>query len=210
MRRLCAILLVLALLPRLLGQTQEPSKPADPKVETIVLIRHGEKPLLGLGQISCQGLNRALALSGVLTSKFGRPDLIYAPDPTGKVDDPAGTFDYLRPLATIEPTAIRLGIPVNCDYRYDHVKDLEDELLNPRHAGQVIFIAWEHHYLNQMVKDLLQSKGGDPNQVPEWPGSEYDRIYVLRISAGNDAITFAQDHENLNHLSDDCPGFSKQ
>ena len=206
MRTLCTIWLVLVLLPRLPGQTQEPSKPADPKVETIILIRHGEKPVLGLGQITCQGLNRALALPPVLISKFGKPDVIYAPDPTGKVHDPAGTFDYLRPLATIEPTAIRLGMPVNCDYRYDQIKDLESELVSPTHAGQVIFIAWEHHTLNQMVKDLLQLKGGDPKQVPDWPGGEYDRIYILRIPAGNGPIVFAQDQENLNNLSDNCPG----
>jgi hypothetical protein len=206
MRTLCAISLVLALLPRLLGQTQEPSKAADSKVETIIFIRHGEKPPSGLGQITCQGLNRALALPGVLISKFGKPDVIYAPDPTGKVHDPAGTFDYLRPLATIEPTAIRLGMPVNCDYRYDRIKDLESELVSPAHAGQVIFIAWEHHNLNQMVKDLLQLKGGDPKQVPDWPGGEYDRIYILRIPAANGPIVFAQDHENLNNLSDNCPG----
>ena len=105
MRTLCAISLVLALVPRLSGQTQQAAKATDAKVETIIFIRHAEKPLAGLGQINCRGLNRALALPAVLTSKFGKPDQIYAPDPTGKVHDPAGTFDYLRPLATIEPAA---------------------------------------------------------------------------------------------------------
>jgi hypothetical protein len=33
---------------------------ADDDVETIVLLRHGEKPEGGLGQLNCQGLNRAL------------------------------------------------------------------------------------------------------------------------------------------------------
>ena len=206
MRMLCAVSLVLALVPRLSGQTQQPAKAVDAKVETIVFIRHAEKPEAGLGQINCRGLNRALALPAVLTSKFGKPDQIYAPDPAGKVHDPAGTFDYLRPLATILPTAIRLGMPVSCEYRYDQIKDLETELLSPERTGEVIFVVWEHHTLNQMVKDLVQLKGGDPKQVPDWPGSEYDRIDILQIPAGNGAITFAQDHENLNHLSDDCPG----
>jgi hypothetical protein len=205
MRTLCAISLVLALVTHLPGQTQQPAEAADAKVETIVFIRHAEKPEAGLGQISCRGLNRALALPAVLVSKFGKLDQIYAPDPTGKVRDPAGTFDYLRPLATIEPTAVRLGMPVNCDYRYDHIKDLETELLSPERLGQVILVVWEHHFLNQMVKDLVQTKGGDPKQVPDWPGSEYDRIDILRIPAGNGPIAFVQDHENLNHLSDDCP-----
>jgi hypothetical protein len=206
MRMLCAISILLALVPRISGQTQQPDKLVDAKVETIVFIRHAEKPLTGLGQLNCRGLNRALALPGVLTSKFGKPDQIYAPDPSGKVHDPAGTFDYLRPLATIEPTAIRLGMPVSCDYRYDQIKELENELLSPQRAGKVIVVVWEHGFLNRMVKDLMQMKGGDPKQVPGWPETEYDRIDILRIPAGNGAITFAQDHENLNHLSGDCPG----
>ena len=209
MQTLCALSLILALATHLQGQAQQPANALDAKVETIVFIRHAEKPVAGLGQINCQGLNRALALPAVLLSKFGKPDQIYAPDPTGKVHDPAGTFDYLRPLATIEPTAIRLGMPVSCDHHYDQIKDLEKELLSPERAGQVILIVWEHHYLNQMVKDLVQMKGGDPKQVPDWPGDEYDRIDILRVPAGNDKIVFAQDHENLNHLSDECPGSSQ-
>jgi len=210
MRTLRAIPLTLALLAPLLAECQETSNAGDPKSETIVFIRHGETFLLGFGQLTCKGLNRALALPGVLVPKFGKPDEIYAPDPTGKSHDLGGTFDYVRPLATIEPTAIRLGMPVNCDYRFDHIKDLENELLSPQHTGKLIFIAWEHKYLNQLVKDLLQLKGGNPNQVPDWPWYEYDRIYILRIPDGSGPITFAQDQENLNHVSDDCPESSSQ
>ena len=210
MRFVRAVPLVLALLATLAVVSQKTSKAAESKTETIVLIRHGETSLLGLGQITCKGLNRALALPGVLISKFGKPDEIYAPDPTGKSHDLGGTFDYVRPLATIEPTAIRLGMPVNCDYRFDHIKDLENELLAPQNSGKLIFIAWEHKYLNQMVKDLLRLRGSAPNQVPDWPWYEYDRIYILRIPPGSDPITFAQDQENLNNLSDDCPGLRNQ
>ena len=210
MRTVLAIPLILALLAPLRAESQEISKAADPKNETIVFIRHGETFLLGLGQLTCKGLNRALALPGVLIPKFGKPDEIYAPDPTGKSHDLGGAFDYVRPLATIEPTAIQLGMPVNCDYRFDHIKDLENELLSSQHAGKLIFIAWEHKYLNQMVKDLLQVRGGNPNQVPDWPWYEYDRIYILRIPTGSGPITFAQDQENLNNLSDNCPGSGNQ
>jgi hypothetical protein len=62
-------------------------------------------------------------------------------------------------------------MPVNCDYRFDHIKDLENELLSPQHAGKLIFIAWEHQYLNQIAKDLLQLKGGDSNRVPDGRGT---------------------------------------
>ena len=48
------------------AQTEGQSAMQQSKGETIVCIRHGEKPLLGLGQLTCKGLNRALALPQVL------------------------------------------------------------------------------------------------------------------------------------------------
>src|SRR4026208_70467 len=81
--------------------------------ETIVFFRHGEKPSAGLGQLTCQGLNRALALPDVLIGRFGTPHYLYAPNPATKISDPGGSFYYVRPLATIEPTAIRAGRSVN-------------------------------------------------------------------------------------------------
>ena len=55
---------------------------ADPAVETIVFIRHGEKPEGGLGQLTCQGLNRSLALPAVIARMFGKQDAIFAPNPS--------------------------------------------------------------------------------------------------------------------------------
>src|SRR5277367_2895492 len=83
--------------------------------ETIVLVRHGEKPALGLGQLDCQGLNRALALPAVIAKQFGKPDAVFAPDPAQKKDDLGLPYDSVRPLATIEPTAIAFGMPIDSD-----------------------------------------------------------------------------------------------
>ena len=52
---LAAMLLLLTL-----GAISAPAVAAER--ETIVFMRHGEKPPEGLGQLDCQGLNRALAL----------------------------------------------------------------------------------------------------------------------------------------------------
>ena len=58
-----------------------------------MFIRHGEKPANDDGQLTCQGLNRALALPAVLTAKFGKPDFIFAPLTTRrKAHDPAARF----------------------------------------------------------------------------------------------------------------------
>ena len=102
--------------------------------ETIVLIRHGEKPPGGLGQLTCKGLNRSLALPSLLISRYGKPDFIYAANPSVQIDDghPLPTYSYLRPLATIEPTAIRLGMPVNAQFGYNQIAELQKEL-SPSH-----------------------------------------------------------------------------
>src|SRR5687767_4433420 len=86
--------------------------------QTIVFFRHGEKPTGGLGQLTCQGLNRALALPDVLFSRYGNPRWAYAPNPSVKMNDPSGSYFYVRPLATIEPAAIQAGISVNTGYGY--------------------------------------------------------------------------------------------
>src|SRR5215470_1540086 len=93
--------------------------------ETIVFFRHGEKPSGGYGQLTCQGLNRALALPTVLTGMFGKPAYLYAPNPAVKISDPAGSAYYVRPLATIEPTAIRAGVGVNTKYGYTDIASLQ-------------------------------------------------------------------------------------
>src|ERR1700736_643011 len=72
---------------------------SDDAVETIVLVRHGEKPDKGLGQLNCQGLNRALALPPVIAKNFGRPSVIFAPDPSDRKVDDGEPYDYVRPLA---------------------------------------------------------------------------------------------------------------
>jgi hypothetical protein len=100
--------------------------------QTLVFFRHAEKPSGGYGQITCQGFNRALALPTVLAAKFDRPDYLYAPDPSFKMSDPAGSFYYVRPLATIEPTAVKLGLSINTNYAYNDIAGLRNILIMPK------------------------------------------------------------------------------
>lgn len=174
-------------------------------VETIVCIRHGEKPHDGLGQLTVRGLNRSLALPKVLLGKFGAPQFIFAPNPAQKSD--GDQYYYIRPLATIEPTAIRCGLPVDTEFGYEEIQGLESELSKPQYQNATIFIAWEHHLLDNFVKNLVTDTGGDANQVPDWPGKEYDMIFVCKISIqnGQKKCSFTMDHEGLNNLSDDYP-----
>jgi hypothetical protein len=178
---------------------------AAPTVETIVCIRHGEKPPGGLGQLTCQGLNRALALPKVLLGKYGTPQFIFAPNPTQKVD--GDKYFYVRPLTTIEPTAIRCGLPVNTQFGFREIKELETELAKPQYENTVVFVAWEHYLLDEFAKKLMTDNGGDAKEVPDWPGKEFDQIFVFKITSANGQkkISFTIDHEGLNGLSTDCP-----
>jgi hypothetical protein len=177
--------------------------------ETIVAIRHGEKPAGGLGQLTCKGLNRALALPKVLVSRFGKPDAIYAPDPAVQVSDGSATkYSYVRPLITIEPTAIALRMPVNVQIGFTDIAKLQSELTAPANAKALVFVAWEHLKLNQFAQQMLQSYGKDPSVVPDWPNDDYDRIYVFKVgqNQGKRELTFSVEHEGLNgSLSDTCP-----
>ncbi len=196
---------------RVNGQTNSSLAADAPtqSVETIVCIRHGEKPSAALGQLTCRGLNRALALPKVLLAKFGTPQFIFAPNPADKVDQKENSvgYFYVRPLATIEPTAIRCGLPVDTEFGFSEIERLERQLEKPPYYGATIFVAWEHVVLVDFAKNILKTYAGDPSQVPSWPHKDYDTIYVFKItrSEGRKSITFTIDHENLNDLSDTCP-----
>src|ERR1700728_1354511 len=177
--------------------------------ETIVAIRHAENPPTSLGQLTCRGLNRALALPKVLIPRYGKPDRIYAPDPGTRIGQLRNlNYSYVRPLMTIEPTAIQLGLPVNALIGFKNVGQLRKELLVPENANSVIYLAWEHVFLNEFAKKLLQAYGKDPSFVPDWPDTEYARIYVFRITDvdGKKDLTFSVEQQGLtDSLSDKCP-----
>jgi hypothetical protein len=175
--------------------------------ETIVFFRHGEKPSGGLGQLTCQGLNRALALPDVLLAKFGTPHYLYAPNPATKISDPAGSFFYVRPLATIEPVAIRTGRSVNTRYGYTDINGLRQILVTSSKANATIFVSWEHAYLVKIVQSLMNAYGGGQT-VPAWTSGDYDSLYIVRLTYANGSIDaeFARDREGLNGLPTACPG----
>lgn len=174
--------------------------------QTIVFLRHGEKPSGGYGQITCQGLNRALALADVLIAKYGKPNYIYAPNPVVKISDPAGSFYYIRPLATIEPTAVRLGMNVWTKYGYNDIASLQAALITSTKANTIAFVAWEHLQLQKAVQNIMNAYGGG-SVVPAWVSGDYDSLYVVRVDYVGSTISaqFEIDHEGLNGQPTSCP-----
>jgi hypothetical protein len=174
--------------------------------ETIVFFRHAEKPSGGYGQLTCQGLNRALALPAVLINRFGKPDYAYAPNPAVKITDPAGSFYYVRPLATLEPAAIRAGISVNTNYGYTNISGLRTVLINSAKADATVFVSWEHDYLVKAVQSIMNAYGGGAT-VPAWISGDYDSLYVVHVSYAATGIDawFEIAHQGLNGQPAACP-----
>ncbi|MFZ6848457.1 histidine phosphatase family protein [Undibacterium sp. RuRC25W] len=176
--------------------------------ETIVMLRHGEKPAAGLGQLNCQGLNRSLALPRVLQQKFGTPAAIFAPNPGIQKNDRGTLYNYIRPLATIEPTAISLQLPINTQFGLDDITELLKAVITPDYANATIFIAWEHRLAEEAARKMLTTNDGDPTSVPYWDGNDFDSIYIVTIKIneqGKRVASFRLDKQELNNLPDSCP-----
>lgn len=175
--------------------------------ETIVLIRHGEKPGGGMGQLDCRGLNRSLKLPAVIAKDFGKPDAIFAPDPAKEKTDGGISYAYIRPLATVEPTAVRFGMPIDTRFGYDEIEKLQAALEQPQYAHATILVGWEHKQLIKLARNLLKDNGGDKAVVPKWRGDDFDSIYVLHIqrSEGHSSARFERLNEGLDGQPESCP-----
>ena len=142
----------------------------------------------------------------MLLEKYGPPQFIFAPNPTEKVD--GGKYYYVRPLATIEPTAIVFGLPVDTSIGFSNIDGLRRTLDAPAHRGTLILVAWEHDSLVKVARALMARNGGDPAKVPEWPSGDFDSIYVVRITRTgvHAAATFEQRREGLDGEPSACLG----
>ncbi len=175
--------------------------------EEIVFIRHGEKPDAGLGQLDCRGLNRSLVLPQAIIAAVGQPDAIWAANPSQQKEDHGVAYNYVRPLATIEPTAIVLGLPVHTDFSLDRPDSLIAAVDSRQYDGKRVLVAWEHKQIVLMARSLLERYGGDRNEIPEWPKDDFDSIYIVRInrSGSTAAAKFLRTSENIVNPSGQYP-----
>jgi hypothetical protein len=186
-----------------------PATAAQPAAttETIVMVRHGEKPALGLGQLDCQGLNRALALPAVIDRDFGKPDAVIAPNPADVKIDNGKPYSYVRPLATIEPTAVAFGLPVDTSIGFSDIDALRRKLEGNAFRNALVLVGWEHIEIVQVTRLLVANHGGKAGMVPDWDTADFDSIYVIRITRTGKASTvaFEHRHEGLDGASTTCP-----
>ena len=206
---LLPVLLAVSAVFLLLESGLSRAQPMD-GTQTLVFLRHGEKPDGGLGQLNCQGLNRAIDLSTLLPEKFGKADYVFAANPTRNVEE--GEFDnsysYIRPLMTISPSAIKLGLPVNISFSANDTDDLAEELLQGKYHNSVIYTAWSHGYLSELINTVAgEATGKDAKIIDDWESSDYDSLYVLTLTWHNGKASL-QSHvyqQGLNNGSELCP-----
>ena len=178
--------------------------------QTLVFLRHGEKPAGGLGQLNCQGLNRAIDLATLLPEKFGKADYVFAANPTRNVEEGEldNSYSYIRPLMTIGPSAIKLGLPVNINYSANDTSDLADELLDDKYHNSVIYTAWSHGYLPELINKVAGDATGKNMKITEdWESSDYDSLYVLTLTWHNGKASLQSNvyKQGLDNGAETCP-----
>jgi hypothetical protein len=154
----------------------------------VVLIRHAEKPADG-DHLSCQGLNRALALPGILYPLIGRPDFTYIP-----AIQAGPSTNHARMLETILPFAVKFNLTISNQYNEEDVAGLAKAILQKK--GTVLVI-WEHARLESIAKAL-----GITDNSLSWSGSDFDSIWIITFLNGTAQLK--KDREGLTPAAA-CP-----
>lgn len=192
-----------------LDSRESRAQPAD-GTQTLVFLRHAEKPEGGLGQLNCQGLNRAIDLATLLPEKFGKANYVFAANPTRNVEEGEqdNSYSYIRPLITISPSAIKLGLPVNINFSANDTSDLADELLQDKYHNSVIYTAWSHGYLPELINKVAGEAVGKKQTIADdWESNDYDSLFVLTLTwhNGKASVVSHSYKQGLNNGPQSCP-----
>src|SRR6266536_3989201 len=162
------------------GATTDPSG-QDTTADTIMIIRHAEKPTgknapFGIdrngnqsaGSLTVQGWARAGALAELLDrlrpepirQGLTRPTDVYAAKPDGDASQ--------RPSQTVAPLAARLGVTVNTLYGKGDEAALAKEI-TARHGA--ILVSWQHEEIPAIVHGL---GAVHPAAPAIWPDDRFD------------------------------------
>jgi len=132
----------------------------------VVIIRHGEKPANG-DNLSCAGLNRALALRTVLDTITGKPDHTYVPTII------TGTkTNSVRMFQTVTPFAVQKNLTINSSFKETDTTGAAKDVLNRR---GVVLMVWDHANIPPLAKAL-----GVPGKLT-WNGTDFDSIWIIEF-----------------------------
>ncbi|AZD54056.1 hypothetical protein C4K19_2269 [Pseudomonas chlororaphis subsp. aurantiaca] len=203
-----ALMLTSALLLSL-ESSESRAQPVD-GTQTLIFLRHAEKPAGGLGQLNCQGLNRAIDLASLLPEKFGKANYVFAANPTRNVEEGEldNSYSYIRPLMTISPSAIKLGLPVNIEFSANDTSELANELLHDRYHNSIIYTAWSHGYLPELINKVAREAVGEKRTITDdWASNDFDSLYVLTLTWHNGKATLDSRSykQGLDNGEENCP-----
>lgn len=208
--------------------------PTDPKSVgplTLIMVRHGEKPIdengmmIEDGNLGPVGVRRAERLPARLLALYGCPDMIVSTDPAVKIHNhvTGQMFNYVRPLTTVAPYSGVVQFPVWTPYGFDQTEKLVQDLLGdkafapkPDGTPKKILIGWEHKNVMKMTAQIFKDgrftpvKGTMTNggrtwtceTQPVWPECDFDSIWIVNIKNGE--ACFTRQFEKLN-----TPSFQK-
>ena len=144
----------------------------------VIIIRHGEKPgdpevdnAADGADLSLRGYQRAGALAPYIPGVFGKPDFLFAAQASKHSN---------RPVETITPLANTLQLAINDKHADDDYGKVADDILkNSKYAGKRVLICWHHG----KIPELAAALGGIPAVQP-WPGTVFDRVWIMNCPAG--------------------------
>lgn len=173
----------------------------------VLIIRHGEKlgdaanDKSGGPHLSMQGSARAAALPSLFVPatpplscdlKTGSGNFTghYKPEKNGggkpRFDTPKVLFatengsHSHRPVETITPTSIALGLTINSNGYPNSpagIQALMNEINSGTYAGQVVLVCWHHGTIPAVASALGIAK------PPKWKGTVFDRVWQITWSS---------------------------
>lgn len=136
----------------------------------IIVLRHAEKPIDPHDQrLAHRGYKRAEYLADYIPKNFGRPDYIFATEPTKS---------SFRPFLTVQPLwdAVKdsmMDVSVDDEAALHLGAKLRAGDLN---TGKNVVVCWHHGKIPELLKGLGASKHDYP---AIWPENDFSTIYVV-------------------------------
>ncbi len=164
--------------------------------DTVVIIRHGEKPAKG-DNLCPKGLNRALALPAVLSKKFSIPMYTYVP--AIKTGQGATETSDVRMFQTVTPFAVQYNLTVNSAYKKSDIKGITKDVLSnlKKDNPGIILLVWEHKNIQPIAVAMGISN------APQWDDCDFDGIWII-THAGKKSAQLFKASEGLNGVGGAC------
>ena len=157
--------------------------------QSIMLIRHGEKPerdgpALGIDENGKEDKNELIVRGWQRAGALARFFLPARPSPANpRISTPTSLFAAMpnaaepskRSLHTLGPLSALSGVKINASCGVGEEEKLADRILK---EDGVVLVAWEHKHIKDIVKFLTN----DAVTSPHWPGDRFDMVFVVTPS----------------------------